>query len=391
MIVSGIGAGATGDVSRVEARIAWEDSARAEQTLFYEVGPDHTAPLTADPNAFLVGAILPAWHRGERRIRIEGSLCPMLVDQLRAPLLTLASWYPELGAPPAIEATGLDARPGAGAGGISLLSCGIDSLATLRANRLWFSPDHPLAIRSCLLVDFVDEHKDEAPFRSNPDAAKIDAALRVCGDVGTDVVLLRTNIWSLDGDGWFFAKSSFGALFLSAAHCLSGAYRHVYIAASIDAQHPSVPAGSSPLLDPYYSSGQLQVHHHGTYMPRLERTALVSEWPVGLDNLRVCVHDDRGTGNCGTCEKCIRTKLMLVALGKLHESAAFAEHDVDRALLQTVIEYRMIWVGNLRDAYADLIPLLERRGRHDLVAGINAIVADFNARAAAGDPDIIPG
>ena len=126
-------------------------------------------------------------------------------------------------------------------------------------------------------------------------------------------------------------------------------------------------------------------------MPRLERTALVSEWPVGLDNLRVCVHDDRGTGNCGTCEKCIRTKLMLVALGKLHESAAFAERDVNRELLQTVIEYRMIWVGNLRDAYADLIPLLERRGRHDLVAGINAIVADFNARAAAGDPEIIPG
>lgn len=391
MIVSGIGLRAEGDVRRVEARIGWEDSARPEQTLFYEVGPDHSAPLAADPNAFLVGAILPAWHRGERRIRVEGGLCPMLVDQIRAPLQTLAAWYPELGPPPAIEAARLEARPAAGDRAISLLSCGVDSLATLRANRLWFPPDHALAIRSCLLVDFVDEEDREAPFRSNPDAAKIGAALSVCADAGTDVVLMRTNIWSLDGDGWFFAKSSFGALFLSAAHCLSGAYRHVYIAASIDAHHPSVPAGSSPLLDPYYSSGHLQVHHHGTYMPRFERTALVSEWPVGLDNLRVCVHDERGTGNCGTCEKCIRTKLMLVALGRLEHSAAFAERDVDRELLQTVIRYRMIWVSNLRDAYADLIPLLERRGRHDLVAGINAIVADFNARAAAGDPDIIPG
>ena len=384
MIVSGIGLRAEGDVRRVEARIGWEDSARPEQTLFYEVGPDHSAPLAADPNAFLVGAILPAWHRGERRIRVEGGLCPMLVDQIRAPLQTLAAWYPELGPPPAIEAARLEARPAAGDRAISLLSCGVDSLATLRANRLWFPPDHALAIRSCLLVDFVDEEDREAPFRSNPDAAKIGAALSVCADAGTDVVLMRTNIWSLDGDGWFFAKSSFGALFLSAAHCLSGAYRHVYIAASIDAHHPSVPAGSSPLLDPYYSSGHLQVHHHGTYMPRFERT-------VGLDNLRVCVHDERGTGNCGTCEKCIRTKLMLVALGRLEHSAAFAERDVDRELLQTVIRYRMIWVSNLRDAYADLIPLLERRGRHDLVAGINAIVADFNARAAAGDPDIIPG
>ncbi|WP_217914442.1 hypothetical protein [Miltoncostaea marina] len=387
MIVGPVAERATDGARRVEARIAWEDAPRAEQTLYYEVGPDHAAPLTADPNAFLVGAVLPAWHAGERRVRVEGPLCPMLLDQLRAPLLTLASWYPELGPPPAVEWAGHEAPPPTGDRALSLLSCGIDSLATLRANRLWFDPDHPLAIRSCLLVDFVDERAE----RSNPDAAKIDAARRVCDDVGADVVLMRTNIWSLDGDGWFFAKSAFGAMFLSAAHVLSGAYRHAYIAASIDAQHPSVPAGSSPLLDPYYSSARLQVHHHGTYMPRLERTALVAGWPVGLDNIRVCVHDVRGSGNCGTCEKCIRTKLMLVALGKLRESAAFAERDIDRDLLQTVIEYRMIWVGNLRDAYADLVPLLERRARYDLVAGVHAILADFDARAAAGDPDIIPG
>ena len=391
MIVSGIGVRTTGDTRRVGARIEWESSARAAQTLFYDVGPDHTAPLTADPNAFLVAAILPAWHRGERRVRVEGSLCPMLVDQLRAPLKTLAAWYPELGRPPTIEAEGLEARPAAGDRGISRSPAGSTrwrpSVPTGSGSRAIIrSP----SARACSWTSStrMRTRRRSAPTPTPPRSTRPCAC---AGDVGAELVVLRTNLWSLDGDGWFFAKSSFGALFLSAAHCLSGAYRHVYIAASIDAQHPFVPAGSSPLLDPYYSSGHLQVHHHGTYMPRLERTALVSEWPVGLNNLRVCVHDERGTGNCGTCEKCIRTKLTLVALGKLHESAAFEEHDVDRELLQTVIQYRMIWVSNLRDAYTDLIPLLERRGRHDLVAGINAIVADFNARAAAGDDDIIPG
>ena len=92
-------------------------------------------------------------------------------------------------------------------------------------------------------------------------------------------------------------QGSFGAEFLSSAHCLSRDFRHAYIAASLDAQHPFVPAGSSPLLDPYYSTAQLQVHHHGSYMPRLERTRLVAEWPAGLDNIRVCVRDERGTTN----------------------------------------------------------------------------------------------
>ncbi len=391
MIISDIDLQDRDGVRRVEATITWESCGRPEQTVFYETGPEHSAPLMPDPNAFLVGLILPAWHQGERRIRVEGALCPMLMDQLMAPLLTLGAWYPELGTPPSIESSGLEARVPTGDRALSLLSCGIDSLATLRANRVWFPRDHPLAIRSCLLVDFVEEAGGNGSFASNPDAGKIEAARRVCDDVGVDVLLVRTNLWSLDRDGWFFAKSSFGAEFLSSAHCLSGDFRHVYIAASIDAQHPFVPAGSSPLLDPYYSSAHLQVHHHGTYMPRLERTRLVAEWPAGLDNIRVCVHDWRGTTNCGTCEKCIRTMLTLVALGKLHESAAFEERDVDRELLQTVIQYRMIWVSNLADGYADLIPLLERRGRHDLVAGVNAILADFNARAAAGDPEIIPG
>lgn len=376
---------------RVQATLTWESAPRAAQTLFYELGLADASVIWPDPNAFLVGSILPAWHAGERRVLVEGALCPMLVDQIRAPLATLASWYPDLGPPPRIEVAAREASAPTGDRGLSLLSCGVDSLATLRANRLWFPPGHPLAIRMCLLVDFVDEHAGNGAVRSNPDAAKIDAVRRVCDDADVEAVVLRTNIWSLDGDGWFFAKSSFGAEFLSAAHCLSGVVRHAYIAASIDAHHPSVPAGSSPLLDPYYSTSRLQVHHHGTYMSRLERTRLVAGWPAALENIRVCVHDGRGTGNCGTCEKCIRTMLMLVALGKLDDSGAFPRRDVDRELLETVIEYRMIWVGNLRDAYVELIPLLERRGRHDLVAGVNAIAADFAARAAAGDPEIIPG
>ena len=72
---------------------------------------------------------------------------------------------------------------------------------------MWFRRDHPLAIRSCLLVDLVDDRNGNGASASNPDAAKVDAARRVCDDVGADVMVVRTNLWGLDGDGWFFAKA----------------------------------------------------------------------------------------------------------------------------------------------------------------------------------------
>jgi len=370
---------------RVEGEVQWEDVDRQSVTVFFECAPSHQFALAADPNAFLVGTVLPAWHGGERRVSIEAPVCPILLDQIRAPLATLSKWYPELGPPPILESDGLESvrRPEAGA--ISFLSCGVDSLATLRANRLWYPRDHPLSIATCVLIDYVNEKRalDEVGY-SNFDALKVDAAERVCSDVGATPVVLRSNLWSLDDDGEFFTKASFGAFLASNAHCFSQSHGAAFIAASLDAHHATVNAGSSSLLDPYYSSSQLQVFHHGAYMTRLERTRLVADWPVGLDNLRVCVNDVRGTGNCGTCEKCIRTKLTLVALGKLDETSAFVD-DMNRDLLAMVIEYRMIWVRNLLDGYFALIPLLEAHGRIDLVEGIGSIVADFDRREAAGD------
>jgi hypothetical protein len=391
MIISDLRTDGRDPARRVEATIEWEEYDREPEVLYFEADEAHPAPLSADADAFLVAALLSAFNRGERRVRVDAAVCPMLVDQLRAPLQTIAAWYPEMGKPPVIEARHLEASPPAGQETLSLLSCGIDSLATLRANRAWLPRSHPLSIDSCLLVDFVKGNRETGETAPSPDADKIEAALRVVDDADAGVMAVRSNAWWVERDGWNFLKSSFGALFLSTAHALGRSFSHAIIAASTDARHPCVPAGSSPLLDPFYSSSRMQVHHHGTYMSRLEKTALVADWPVGLDNIRVCVHDVRGKGNCGTCEKCIRTMLTLVALGKLDRSAAFDRDDVDEELLQTVIEYKMVWVSNLRDAYRELIPLLQRRERADLVAGIEAIAEDFELRAAAGDPEIIPG
>jgi hypothetical protein len=363
---------------RVEAIVTWEEGDRPSLRLFFEVDEAHAGMLSAEPNAFLVMGVLPAWHQGERRLRVQGPVCPMLKDQIVAPLRTLASWYPDLGDPPAIEsAAGTKARPAIGSGAMEYLSCGVDSMATLRANRLWYEKGHPLSIRACVLADWMGRDPDEpSGYTSNPDAGKLASTSRVCDAADADLITLRTNLWYLDGDGYFFTNKAFGAYYAGMAHLFDRTFSTSYTAASMDATAP-FPVGSHPMLDPYYGSSSLRIEHHGTYMSRFERTRLIAGWQAALDYLNVCQNDCRGEGNCGTCEKCIRTKVALVALGKLGDASAFEEDDVDTELLETVIEYDMvhsIWVANY---WRDMIEPLRGAGRDDLVAVVERIAANF--------------
>src|SRR5438132_37956 len=89
---------------RVQARVTWEESGRAPLVLFASTDERHHEALSLDPNAFLIACLLPAWHAGERRVRIDGQLCPVLCQNMTAALATLSSWYPaRFGPAPAIE------------------------------------------------------------------------------------------------------------------------------------------------------------------------------------------------------------------------------------------------------------------------------------------------
>jgi hypothetical protein len=167
------------------------------------------------------------------------------------------------------------------------------------------------------------------------------------------------------------------------ATLFSGAYSGAYIAASFDGRQLLKPWGSSPLLDPYYSSAHFRIHHHGSNMSRLEKTALVANWPAGLNNLRVCQESLSGRTNCGTCEKCIRVMTTLVALGKLKDCEAFPWTDVTMELLGSVRQWEMIDARFKLAWYLELIPRLSQVGRGDLVDVIEAFAEYFEHKGLA--------
>ena len=84
-----------GESARVSATITWEDCDRPRREIYIETHARFADDLKPDPNAFLLAAILPAMLHDERRILIEGSVCPCLRDGLLPAMQQLREWYGE--------------------------------------------------------------------------------------------------------------------------------------------------------------------------------------------------------------------------------------------------------------------------------------------------------
>src|SRR2546427_483169 len=128
----------------------------------------------------------------------------------------------------------------------------------------------------------------------------------------------------------------------------------------------SPPLGSHALLLHHFSTAAVEIHLGHVNTTRLEKTRLVADWEGALPFLRSCLYLEvppDGLVNCGRCEKCVRTRLALVALGKLDRATSFPLGELTPGML-AVVELTP------RNApfYQECLEPLERLGRHDLVA-----------------------
>jgi hypothetical protein len=366
-------------ILKVQATVTWEDANKPALRLFVETDGRFAASVSPDPNAFLLACLFPAWRDGERRLFVDGTVCPVLRDNLRAAVETITTWYPDrFGDCPRVEAARLEVKAPSATRALSLMSCGVDSLSILRWNQLRLPPSHPGSTRAVASVEHC-RHPSQGPFS---ECGRFRAAAAIASCAGVDFLPVRTNVWWLADDGYFFDEVWHGALLSALTWFFSGGFHRVHIASSYAPAHLR-PWGSHPLLDFNYSGAHFATEHHGLWMSRLEKTALIADWPDGMKALRVCQNDDSGTSNCGTCEKCIRTMAALAALGRLSECGAFPSHDVTAGLLQAIEDYDMFTTAHHAHWYAELVPALTERGRPDLVAGIQRLLS-YSARKYGG-------
>lgn len=371
---------------RICATIFWEDRDRPQQEIFIETTSEFSDDLFCNPHSFLLAGIIPAMYYGEKRVAIDAPICPKLLDGLQTIMSWLHYWYGKNYRVIPIESK-VQSAPyrffGDRRAGL-FFSGGIDSLAALKTNQSTFPIEHPHSITDGLFVYGTLGGQD----RLDPSFKLVsNAVLQIAKSAGINLIPITTNIYNhlndLDRDFWFWKLHFQGSFFAAIAHAFAPRFHTVSLASTYDLVHLD-PWGSHPLIDPNYSSYDLQIRHENITLSRLAKTKLISDWDVIYQNLWVCNEISSYQNNqlnCGKCEKCVRTMTALIALNVLDKTNIFPQSDVSEELL---VKVARISDSYEESCYAELIEPLAARGRYDLVRGIKRIIARYHEKDFKG-------
>lgn len=359
---------------RISIRLTWEDHARDEATVWFEWPEAFADQVTADANLALIATYPLAMSTGERRLEIDGTVPPRLVDGVRAAMALAVERTPTL------KPVVLDVRergsvlveaPG-GRDAALCLSGGVDALAALQQNIQSIPPDHPARFRRGLFVfglnsnDFADGAVVPARTATyDAQAARIEA---LASGVGLSTIRVATNLRSLYPDFTTWAAVVGNTPLIAIGHAMRSHLSGLAIAST--GLGIETDTRQHPFMDGLFGTHDFDVHPAQLMVTRTEKVRRLAAWPEALAVLRVCFLIELPTGpflNCGRCEKCVRTMLALLAAGDdALRRAPFPADDVTTDQVDALFSAPRIVVGY----YDELLEPLAAVGREDLAAAI---------------------
>jgi hypothetical protein len=281
--------------------------------------PREFAPATeADVSGPLGLALLMAMRAGED-LHVDGLVDPGLHARLGEIREIYRAYDPTLH-PSTVVVRGLLKvnRPPSPLTGV-YLSRGVDSMYAAATGRS--------AIGELDCAIFID-----ALVPGNGEAVRAEE-LRLVGEasrlLGLPLVVVEAPLrrWA---DGIFDWADACGAGLAWVAHELSGGLGRVVIPSSDSIRLLASTCGSSPALDPLFSSRTMTIEHGFVSRTRLGKVQWLAEHRRDLlPLLKVCLTDNRAD-NCGLCIKCLHTMVCLRAAGVLTQASQFPpELDLD--------------------------------------------------------------
>jgi hypothetical protein len=290
----------------------------AGEVELYFAFPEELAPLVAEHADAFVPALLPPAMAHGTPLEIAPPVSRRLWSQLPRIQEILADWFPGALRSVPVHAgalRGASRAPTELTG--AFFSLGVDSFHTLlRHERESESRER---ITHLIHMDGFERalHKT-GDGRAAPVAETI---RRVASHFGKQAICGETNLRDCFPLHW--GAYYHGAGLASVGLALSGGLSRVLIPSSFAWRHV-LPWASSPIVDPLWSSDDLEILHDGTGVDRARKVFdTILRHPEALQWLRVCHRNAGGAGNCGFCNKCVRTMVTLEIAGVLHESAAF--------------------------------------------------------------------
>ncbi|MFN7413509.1 MAG: hypothetical protein ACK5RT_06305 [Dolichospermum sp.] len=370
-----------GALFKVSATVVWEDRDRSPQEIYIATTQDFAKDLSCNPHSFLIACTMVAFYYGEQRIFIDEEICPQLLENLQTAMALVKSWYRRDRPPVKIEAKTRSSVPISDVhkrAGI-FFTGGIDTLATLRLNRINYPLEHPGSIKDGLFIyGFSNTTLENFEKSYNSfDEIKKDAEITLTP--------VYTNFYAFVKDldvkqfGIEFWKDYYTSAALSSiGHAFSGRLASIAISSSDEISYLQ-PWGTHPLLDPQYSSYDLKIRHEYIALSRFFKTNLVADWDLAMQSLRVCDQLNLPSGylNCGKCPKCVATMAQLAALGMLEQAKTFPANDISGELILTKSKVQHY---DEEAYYLDLIKLFDKQNRPDLVYSIKLLSTQFRSK-----------
>jgi hypothetical protein len=258
---------------------------------------------------------------------------------------------------------------------VAFLSGGVDGLHMLMRNRRLYRKEDPAYIRDALFIHGIDIGKRAR----DPENERFRMMLRslepVAVETGIRIIPCRTNLRHLPSQPGFFEHRHSGAALAAVGHAATPGPAFMFIGGSYPVNTP-VPWGSHPAVDGLLSSQRVTVIHDGSRFSRLEKVRDIASWPAALAVLRLCPAKPAGQANCGQCEKCLRTRLELLAAG-VEETGAFGRSFTPIELWEDAAPSD---VGDRAIFYEDLLPALRSRGFDSLCRVIEEKIAVHQGR-----------
>lgn len=278
-------------ISRVSAQVG-------EEKLWFESAEMQMAPSTEGFGSVL---LVPAMSHG-RNLVFEDPVCATWLANIQDLMAYHSRWW---GWPPIrIEAKPADVRGRAKEESRALcFSGGADSFYSLLT--------YPQPIDKLVMVHGYDIRLDDA------DGARssFDHVRQVAETKGIEAVMVRTNYREHPLAGKKYKYAYGGALF-GVGHLLANVGE--MILSSGFRYDEARPDGSHWQTDPLWSSAAMKAVHYGAGLIRDEKLRAICNDPLLKKHLRVCqqnlsggFHISEKSLNCGTCQKCVRTLLVL--------------------------------------------------------------------------------
>ena len=138
--------------------------------------------------------------------------------------------------------------------------------------------------------------------------------------LGIELVRAETNVRKFVPPAHW--EMGHGSALIGTALTLAGGVRRLFVPSS-KSYTTLEPWGSHPLIDGLLSTDQFQIIHDGARCTRFDKLQAMRDWEVIRPLLRTCYEQPDAFRNCGRCNKCRRTMMILAALGILDEFESF--------------------------------------------------------------------